>query len=274
VHAVSSRDQRESAPGVTWHRGDLLDPQAGRTLLEVVRPTHLLHLAWITTPSVYWEAPENVRWLASTTALLQAFIELGGERIVTAGTCAEYDWSYGYCIEGATLERPATLYGKSKRAMTELGGALAERTKTTFASGRVFLLYGPHEDERRLVSSVIVSLLAGRPALCTHGQQIRDLLHVQDVADAFVALLSSSVRGVVNIGSGAPVALRDVVTQIGDALGAPQLVQLGARPAPPGEPRLLLPDTSRLREEVGWAPRVDLAAGLADAIGYWSQKNR
>ncbi len=47
----------------------------------------------------------------------------------------------------------------------------------------------------RLVSSVILSLLRGEPAKCSHGRQIRDYMHVQDVADGLVALLDSDVRG-------------------------------------------------------------------------------
>ena len=52
-----------------------------------VRPTHLLHLAWDTTPRVYWTSADNLRWVQTSLDLIQAFVCLGGRRIVFAGTC-------------------------------------------------------------------------------------------------------------------------------------------------------------------------------------------
>ena len=75
----------------------------------------------------------------------------------------------------------------------------------------MFFLYGPHEHPDRLVSSVILSLLRGEPAKCSHGRQIRDYMHVQDVANGLVALLDSDVRGAVNVSSGQATTLREIV---------------------------------------------------------------
>lgn len=94
------------------------------------------------------------------------------------------------------------------------------------AWGRIFHLFGPHEPPGRLVPAVVMALLKGEPARCTHGRQIRDFLHVEDVAAAFVALLTSDVRGTVNIGSGEPISLRHLVTRLAATVGAPQMVEL------------------------------------------------
>src|SRR4030095_7552715 len=96
------------------------------------------------------------------------------------------------------------------------------------AWGRLFFLYGPHEPRERLVASVIRSILMDEPALCSHGRQNRAFLHVQDAADALVALLDSAVSGPVNIASGTPVAVLDVVQEIANPLERPNLVQPGA----------------------------------------------
>ena len=63
------------------------------------------------------------------------------------------------------------------------------------AWGRIFYLYGPGEYPSRLVPSVIGSLLHDEPARCTHGRQLRDYLHVADVASAFAAILDGKSRG-------------------------------------------------------------------------------
>jgi nucleoside-diphosphate-sugar epimerase len=92
---------------------------------------------------------------------------------------------------------------------------------------------------------------------------------VQDAADALVALLDSDVLGPVNIASGVPVAVHEVVQEIADQLERPNLVRLGALAVSENEPPLLLADVTRLRDEVGWSPRYDIASGLAKTINWW-----
>jgi nucleoside-diphosphate-sugar epimerase len=71
--------------------------------------THLLHLAWVAEHGKYWTSPLNLRWVDATVRLVEAFCTTGGQHIVIAGTCAEYDWSYGYCREESTPLSPTTL---------------------------------------------------------------------------------------------------------------------------------------------------------------------
>lgn len=269
VHALSSGPPPSDALTASWHQADLLDQEQVKDVLEVIQPTHLLHLAWYTPPGKYWDALENFAWVRASLVLAELFIAQGGQRLVSAGTCAEYDWRYGYCSEAVTPLASATTYGVCKNALRELLDALAMRTGVSSAWGRVFLLYGPREHPNRLVSSVALALLDGRPALCSHGKQLRDFMYVEDVAAAFVALLGSEVVGAVNIASGAPVKVSDLVYTLADQQGRRDLIQLGAMPTPPNEPRLLLADTTRLEEEVGWVPRYTHEHGLAQTLAWW-----
>lgn len=272
VHAVDIRVPKESDTTVHWHQVDLTDPKQVLELVSGVQPTHLLHFAWFAEPGEYWISLENTRWVQASLDLLQAFALYGGQRVVMAGTCAEYDWRHGYCSEAVTPLAPTTLYGICKHSLQLMLIAYSERTGLSAAWGRVFFLYGPHERPERLVSSVIRSLLQGEPARCSHGNQIRDFLHVEDVAGAFVALLESKVEGAVNIASGLPVALKEVIAQIAEELGRQSLIRLGAVPMSANEPRLLVADASRLTNEVGWAPGYDLSLGLRQTIDWWKSR--
>jgi nucleoside-diphosphate-sugar epimerase len=109
-------------------------------------------------------------------------------------------------------------------------------------------------------------LLRGKPALCTHGEQLRDFMYVSDVAAGFVALLENEVRGAVNIASGKAVPLKDVVYTIADQLGRRDLVRLGAIPSGVNEPAELIADVGRLRDEVGFNPSYKLEQGIALTI--------
>jgi nucleoside-diphosphate-sugar epimerase len=187
---------------------------------------------------------------------------------VCAGTCAEYDWLHSELDEISTPCAPATLYGVAKDSVRRLVAASPEGVR--FAWGRVFFLYGPHEAPVRLVPYVITSLLAGREALCGDGLVERDFMHVADVAAALVALLESDVEGPVNIASGQCMRLRDVIQSIGEHIGRPDLIRLGARPSPANEPRRLAASVRRLTEEVGFRSIRTLDDGIANTIAWWA----
>lgn len=268
LHAVARADRGELPPDVRFHAVDVFDAERAGELMAAIQPTHLLHLAWVATPGVYWTSPDNPRWVGASLRLLEAFAAHGGRRAVLAGTCAEYDWTTaGRCYESDTPIWPATLYGKCKDELRRRAGTL--QAGLSLAWARLFFLYGPREHPARLVPSVANALLAGQPAETTAGDQERDFLYVEDAADALIQLLLSDVAGPVNIGSGEPVAVRSVVETIADIVGRPGLLRLGAKPMPTNEPLQLYADVARLRNEVGWRPRIGLRQGLADTVAWW-----
>lgn len=273
VHAITSRETPSGLPGqVIWHRANLLDAAQMNAVVQRARASHLLHLAWFIAPGRWATAPENFDWLQASLALVRTFKAAGGERLVTAGSCLEYDWGYGYCIEERTPCTPHTVYGVCKHALQTLTSALSGDGAMTSAWGRIFFVYGPHEHPDRLVASVIRSLLAGQPAHCSHGNQVRDYLFAGDVADAFVTLLESDMTGPVNIASGRAVALRDIVTHIGRLIGRAELIRLGAIAAAPTDVPLVVADTTRLQRDLEWQPRFDLETGLRLTIDWWRER--
>lgn len=274
IHAISSRDPLRGYDNVHWHRADLLRAGDRTRIIAQVRPSHLLHLAWFATPGKFWTAPENQDWIAATLHLVQEFRRMGGRRVVAAGSCAEYEWGGDEPLtEEVTPLRPATIYGAAKHAARLALDAVAAQTNLSTAWGRVFFVYGPHESRERLVPSVILSLLRGEIARCTHGQQVRDFLHVADVAEAFAALLESDLKGPVNIASGHAIQLSEVIETIGEKLGRPDLIKLGAIDPPRPEPATIVANTRILNDELRWRPRYDLNSGLEQTIEWW-RKNR
>jgi nucleoside-diphosphate-sugar epimerase len=249
---------------ISWHEADLLLPGCPAALIESIRPDCLLHLAWYTSPGKFWEGPENTEWVRASRELLATFAKQGGRAIV-AGTCAEYDWRAGECKENLTPLRPATLYGSSKR---DLHSLLESLSGLSSAWAHIFYVYGPWEDPSRLVAYVIRSLLQGRPALCAEPQQVRDLLHVADVASALVSLLDSQVQDAVNIASGKPVTIEDLLNKIGYYLKRPDLLHFDRSRSASGSPAFWA-NTERLTKEVGWTPQYDLNRGLEQTIEWW-----
>ena len=272
VHAVSSRGRYNSTyRQVEWHHADLHNAEHVLRLMVEVKPEYFLHLAWDVTPGLYWSSLENLRWVKTSISLLQAFIESGGRRVVMAGSCAEYDWSYGYCTERQTPLKPATLYGICKNALAAVVEASGREAGVSTAWGRLFFLYGPGEHSERLIPAIISSLMHGKEVPCTHGEQIRDYIYVKDAAEALTTLLESDVEGPVNIASGHPLVLKELIGAAAEIAGRPELVRLGALEAPRDDPPLLLANTKRLKEEVGWLPQYDLQQGLRETVEWWQK---
>lgn len=252
-----------------WVSCDLLCEGAASDLIGKERPSHLLHLAWDTTPGRFWNDTANLDWLAASLRLFRAFARHGGRRIVGIGTCAEYDWNYPLLSENETPIVPRTLYGAAKAALGSTYTLAAAAEGISFAWARLFFLYGPGEKRGRLVSDLFATLMDRKIARVSHGRQERDFMHVSDAAAALVALLESDVAGPVNVAKGECRPLADLISGVAEAIGHPELVRFGAVGVPADEPPRLAASTARLCDEVGFTPRFDLCAGISDTYRWW-----
>ena len=244
---------------------DLLSTQDPAEWIRQARASHLLHLAWFAEHGEYWTSPLNQRWVEATTRLVEAFCAGGGQQVVAAGTCAEYDWSEGYCREEGTALNPATVYGKSKDAARRLAMDVCARHQLPCAWGRVFIPFGAGENVQRLIPSLIAAFRGTRAAFGVNARAYRDFLHASDVAAGFLALLHSGASGAYNISSGQPVQLCDLVCELARLLEAdpqPVLELAGERS---GEPLLLVGENLKLRT-LGWTPALSLEQGLQQTL--------
>ena len=226
-----------------------------------VEPDVAIHLAWIVAPGKYLTAPENRDCLEQSRQLL-ANLKC---RAVFAGTVFEFDTNLGTLREDSPVN-PDTLYAECKDALRQ-----DVEARPNSAWIRFFYLYGPGEDKRRLVPSVIHSLRKGERAKVSPGGQARDFLHVEDVASAVIAVADSSLSGCVNIGSGEAPTVKEIVTKLGELSGKPELIDYSAVPYYKGEPMLIVADNAKLRS-TGWKPKYTLASGLEATWAWWADR--
>lgn len=249
--------------------GNLGDVEILRRALADFQPDACIHLAWYAEPGKYLDSPENLASLTSSLALLGELIRVGCSQVVMAGTCAEYDTTFGYLRED-TPTRPVTLYAAAKLACYLLSQQIAEQAKTNLAWGRIFYPYGPQEDERRAVPALVRALQNGLSFPATLGDQVRDYIHVEDVATAFCTLAEKQANGVFNISSGTPVTIQQLLETVGNFIGRADLIQFGAQPYRAWEPPFICGDNRRLKE-LGWKPAYGLTQGLEQTIRWWSE---
>jgi nucleoside-diphosphate-sugar epimerase len=238
-----------------------------RKHLEQWKPQGCVHLAWCAEPGRYLEAPENVESLDATLALLRTLTEVGCRSVAAAGTCAEYDTDGGWLREDTPL-RPRTLYAAAKASAGMMAQQLTKGGDTTVAWGRIFYPYGPLEDRRRAVPALMLSLLEGRRFAASAGEQVRDYIHVSDVADALITLMDSGSAGAFNVSSGVPITMRSLMEAIGEQVGRTDLIDFGELPYRSWDPMFICGDNSRLKA-LGWAPKVTLQRGLQETIAWW-----
>ncbi len=242
---------------------DVHDSDALNVFMRREQPEYLLHLAWNVEPGFY-TSTDNLDWVVSSLNLLKIFTENGGKRAVFAGTCCEYDMSYGFLQEDVTPMKPDSLYGTAKLSLYQLASSWAAKMNLSFAWGRIFFLYGKNERRERIVPYIIDSLLEGKKPELKYPFILRDYTYAEDVARGIAALLMSDFNGAVNISSGQAVALCDIAKRAALLMNCPvpEYEEVYDENMPP----LVVGDCRRLNHAIGFTPSVSWEEGLSEVI--------
>ncbi len=255
---------------VTLLRGNLYEEPSLRAAVAAWPPDVCIHLAWYVEPGQYLNSLQNAEALAASLRLILILGEAGCRRFVGTGTCFEYDVEQGWLNENGPT-KPETLYAAAKLSLGLMGQQMASTVGMQFAWARLFYLYGPREDPRRVIPALLLNLLAGKSFPATTGEQVRDYLYLEDVASAFTTLAQTEAEGVFNISSGQPLTMASLLTAAARTVGRPDLLDLGAVPYRSWEPRFICGDNRRLRA-LDWEPRFTLEEGLGVTVEWWKQQ--
>lgn len=237
-----------------------------------VKPTHILHLA---TYGVYRDQADQLKIfntnVLGTANLLRVALDLDVAAFINTGSVYEYGNLPGKRSE-ANLGRPRNMYDLSKIVATQTATNFSHQYGLPVCTLRLFTAYGPYEDTRRLVPSVILNLMHGKDPNILAPQSIRDFIHVQDIADAyFQASLKEDWKGdVVNIGSGQPVTVAQTVNKIINILGLDRLPLTVDLPISPGDSQSWA-DLAIAKNVLQWQPKKNLDEGLTQTINWFRQ---
>jgi len=160
----------------------------------------------------------------------------GIKKIIIAGSCFEYGLSanrYEYIPIDAPLE-PIGSYPISKAAASIAMIGLARQNNLDLTILRIFQVYGPGELESRFWPALKKAAIIGLDFPMTLGNQVRDFIHVQEVAKSIltetVTIKNSEGPKIRNIGTGIPTSLADFATKWWKEWGASGQLLLGALP--------------------------------------------
>jgi len=265
---------------------DLRDPEIVRRELARLRPEGIIHLAAQSDVAESWRDPwgtfeTNVR---GTLNLLDGVRALGLRPRVLIVTSNEV---YGLIrpeevpIREDQPFRPANPYGVSKAAQDWLAALYAAAYALPIIRARPFNHIGPGQDPRFVVPSLarqIAWIEAGlqEPVLRVGNLEAqRDFTDVRDVVRAYRLLLERGDPGeAYNIGSGRPRPIREVLELLLTMAQRPVRVEIDPQRIRPVEIPISAADTTRIRERLGWQPRIPLEQSLRDVLEEWRARAR
>ncbi len=240
---------------------DLLGTNELEALFQKLKPTHLVHVAWYAEHGKYWDSNLNLQWISATKRLVEAFCVSGGQHVVITGTCAEYDWTYDYYVEDVTPINPKTLYGICKDTTRRIIELSVEKHGVSMSWARIFYPYGPGEDSQRLIPSLFKAFKGEVSPFGVNLNNYRDLLHVEDAAKAILACAQSKYVGAVNVCSGRPVQICDIVHAVAKITNSDPEIILKLVPAKREANQYLVGENKKL-QGLGWKQEITLDQGF------------
>ena len=184
-----------------------------------------------------------------------------GVRVVFASSSSVYGEAERYPTPEGTPTRPLSPYGITKLAAEQLARAYSRSFGLDVVVARYFNSFGPRQRPDMAFTRVAFALAEGRPfTLYGDGSQSRGWTYVSDIVDGTIAAMERG-RGTYNIGGALEASMRDAIALLERVAG--RSLDLLVEPEVPGDQRRTMADTTRIRSDLGWEPRVGLEEGLS-----------
>jgi UDP-glucose 4-epimerase len=268
VHATTRAQPHEQA-GVQWWCVDLGDPKATGIVMQQVRPDVVIHLASRAegARSLSLVVPMLNDNVVSAVNVMAAAADVPGCRVVLAGSLEEH----ADLEPGSGARSP---YSASKIAATTYATLFRDLAQLPVVVMRLAMVYGPDDPHTtRLVPYVTDSLLNGLAPALSSGTRRIDWVYVDDVVDALLAAAvePAALGRVLDIGTGDPASIRDVVSLIADVTGTRVAPKFGQLPDRRGD-RDLVADPEPAERYLGWVARTSLRAGIERTVEWHARQ--
>jgi UDP-glucose 4-epimerase len=250
---------------LTIHRLDVsLDSNLSPHFAGVDWVFHLAALADI-VPSIQRPLAYHRANVEGTVAVLEAARAAAVKKLIYAASSSCYGIPGEFPTPETVPIRPMYPYALTKYLGEQYVLHWNAVYKLPCVSLRLFNVYGPRSRTSGAYGAVfgvfLAQKLAGKPfTVVGDGTQTRDFTFVTDVVDSFVRAAESDLRGeVLNVGSGSPTSINDLVRLLGgDTIHLPKR---------PGEPDCTFADIAKIYRLLGWRPRVPFAEGVRRMLG-------
>ncbi len=269
VHATSRTQRPNLKGGPLWWQTNLEDLGAVRRLLANIKPDLIFHMSGLASAiqSVEFVLPTFHSLLTSTVNLLTAATEAGCQRVVLAGSLNEPQSKDSEII-------PSSPYAAAKWAGSAYGRMFHALYGTPLVIVRTFMTYGPGQDSRKLIPSVVLSLLKNESPRLSSGQWNADWIFIDDVIDGFIAAgqMPQIEGSTLDLGMGTLVTVRELVEKLVKIVGGNVEPLFGVLPDRVLEPARKA-EIGITYEKLGWKPKVSLESGLCQTVEWYKSEH-
>ena len=162
-------------------------------------------------------------------------------------------------------------YGRSKLKATNYLLKLYKKNKFPGIILRLYLAYGPRQDNNRFIPIIINSCLLNKKFDCSEGKQYRDFIYIDDVVNVIMKSLKSNiVWEIFNIGTGKPKKIKDIIKKINKLInrGVPNYGKIKMRK---DEIMKLYPNINKAKTKLNWNPKISFEKGLKKTLIYYQK---
>ncbi len=207
--------------------------------------------------------------------LSSIFLKSKLEKFIQIGSSVEYGKINSPQTENnKNNQKTYSAYGKAKLLSTKFLLNLKKKYDFPATIIRFYLIYGPYQDENRVVPITILNAIKDNEFNCSDGKQLRDFLHVDDAVRAIIkSLKNKKVSGeIINIGSGKPLKIKNIILRICKLVGfgKPKFGRIKFRK---DEIMSLYPSIYKAKKLLKWKPKIKFNSGLTQTINYYKKKN-
>lgn len=276
VYALSSGRKKSSSPDVCLQRVHNITCNLSQLdqidiLIEQLAPDIIIHFAWSIEGCDFHDSTENLRWLEISLHLLRVFKQHGGRRFLFAGSCLEYGYEYQVCSEHEEA-RPSHLYGTCKLSFTHLARDFCKYNNIEFVTCRYFAVFGPGQINLiHALPTAIDAMMHNQEFVCKGPNNFQDYIYIEDAAEATIRIVCSDYCGIVNIGSGHPISMRDVFTLLAARLETADILSFENETDPGYK---VVADTSILNGKLGFLPQISFEQGLSQTVQWWKNEQK
>jgi GDP-6-deoxy-D-talose 4-dehydrogenase len=258
VHGTSTLNCE--MPAFHLHHANLLNPSSLKTVIDVVRPTHVVHLAAISFVA-HGDIEQIYRTnVVGTRNLLQALGDHSNDHqavrcILLASSANVYGNTLSRSIDEAVIPKPANDYAVSKLAMEYMAALWSERLPITVV--RPFNYTGVGQSNQFLIPKIVDAYRRRLPVLELGNIDVeRDFSDVRDVVEAYRRLLDLAPQGVFNVCSARTMSLRTIVQLVQELSGHQLEVSSNPTFMRTNEVKYLCGSSQRLKSVIGhWSVR-------------------
>jgi len=269
VHGVSRAEHTEVEKNVRWWQCDLSDIGAVRKIFHAVKPDIIFHLAShvVGARNIEIVLPTFHSNLTTTVNLLTVATEAGCHRIMITGSLEEPEESRAV---------PSSPYAAAKYACSAYARMFYALYKTPVALARLFMVYGPgQQDLRKLIPYVTLSLLRKEAPKLSSGQRLVDWIYVEDVVEGLLSIAQTpDIEGyTLELGSGTLVSVRNIVDKLASIINSGTKPLFGHITERPME-QVRVANTEDTFSIIGWKTKVPLEKGLGNTVKWYREQSQ